>query len=215
MKFAPDIFSVSAALPGGALVGERLVKAGAGLFTVNEVTKDGLPPGFCTLTKGVPATAMALAGMDACKVVEFVYAEETVADPKVTVVVGPNPVPIIVKVNAGPPAVVLAGLNPPTVGCVFAGRIVSDTMGEVPPLEKSTPKSGFVRVIAIAPGDAMAEVATVVVNCVELTNVKGCTTPLKSSVECCTKFDPLIVSEKPGDPATALGVLIEEITGAA
>jgi hypothetical protein len=213
LKFAPVTLRVRALLPGAAVVGDSAVMAGTGLLTVNDVTTDGFPPGFSTLTKGVPATAIALAGMDACNVVEFVYAEETVADPNFTIEVGANPVPTIVSVKDGPPAVALAGLNPPTVGCVLDGSIVIVAAGDVPPLEKPTPNSGFLTEMAIVPGDAMAEAATVVVNCVELTNVNGCTAPLKSSVAPCTKFVPLMVSEKPGDPATTLGALIEEIVG--
>ena len=90
---------------------------------------------------------------------------------------------------------------------------MSITAGEVPPLEKLAPSAGFVTTIEIWPGTAICEAETVVVSCVELTRVDGCTTPLKSSVTPCAKFTPLMVRRNDGDPATTLEELIEEIVG--
>ena len=45
-------------------------------------------------------------------------------DPNVTTEEGLKPVPVIVRVNEGPPAVALAGINAPMVGWEFAGRTV-------------------------------------------------------------------------------------------
>ena len=115
MKFVPVTLKVRPALPGATLDGEMVVAAGTGLLTVNDTTS-GLPLGFLTLTGGVPATAMALAGIEACKVVELTYADETVGPPNVTIEDAPNPVPVIVSVKDGPPAVALAGLSAPTTG---------------------------------------------------------------------------------------------------
>jgi hypothetical protein len=67
LKFVPVTVRVTAALPAETVVGERLLAPGTGLLTVKVVTRDGLPPWFLTVTKGVPATAMALAGIAACK----------------------------------------------------------------------------------------------------------------------------------------------------
>ena len=133
LKFMPMTFKVAAAFPSGKLEGERLPAPGTGLFTVNDVTRDGLPPGFVTVTNGVPATAIALAGIAACNCVALTNAEETILELKLTTEPAVNPVPVNVSVNAGPPAVVLAGSNPPTTGCVFTGRTVSGDDGEVPP----------------------------------------------------------------------------------
>jgi hypothetical protein len=66
LKFVPVTVKVTAASPAETVVGERLLAPGTGLLTVKVVTRDGLPPGFVTVTKGVPATAMALAGIAAC-----------------------------------------------------------------------------------------------------------------------------------------------------
>ena len=51
--------------------GAVTLKSATGLLTVNDTTTDGFPPGFATVTSGVPATAMALAGMAACNSVGF------------------------------------------------------------------------------------------------------------------------------------------------
>jgi len=69
LKFVPDMLSVIAAFPAGTEEGERLLAPGTGLFTVKVVTTEGRPPGFATVTNGVPATAMAVAGMAACSCV--------------------------------------------------------------------------------------------------------------------------------------------------
>ena len=66
LKLDPVTFSVSEALPGRALEGERRLSCGTGLFTVNVTAVEGRLPGFVTVTSGVPATAMALGGMAAC-----------------------------------------------------------------------------------------------------------------------------------------------------
>ena len=66
MKFVPVTLRVTAGSPAETVAGEMPLAPGTGLFTVNVVTSEGLPPGFDTVTKGVPATAMALAGMAAC-----------------------------------------------------------------------------------------------------------------------------------------------------
>ena len=69
LKFVPVTLTVTAALPAGSVEGTRLLVPGNGLFTVNVVTSDGLPPGFATVTNGVPAAAIAAAGIAACNCV--------------------------------------------------------------------------------------------------------------------------------------------------
>jgi len=72
LKFVPATLSVIAALPAGTVEGERLLAPGNGLFTVKVATTEGIPPGFATVTNGVPATAMAVAGMAACSCVALI-----------------------------------------------------------------------------------------------------------------------------------------------
>jgi hypothetical protein len=95
VKFVPVTLRVTGALPAGTLEGERLLAPGTGLLTKNDFTRDGLPPGFATVTKGVPATAMSLAGIAACNRVASTNADETTPDLKVTIELVVNPVPVI------------------------------------------------------------------------------------------------------------------------
>ena len=112
-------------------------------------TTDRLPSGLVTVTKGCPATAMALAGIAASNRVALTNAVETGADLKVTMELDVNPVPTIFSVNAGPPAVALTGTSAPTTGCVFVGRIVRGRVDEVPP--PLPPVGGSVTEILIVP----------------------------------------------------------------
>jgi hypothetical protein len=66
VKSAPFTFSVNPELPTIALAGEKPTSIGTGLFTVKVMATDGPLPGLATVTSGVPATVMALAGMVAC-----------------------------------------------------------------------------------------------------------------------------------------------------
>jgi hypothetical protein len=66
LKFVPVTLRVIPASPAETVAGERLVAIGTGLFTVKVVTSEGFPPGFVTVTNGVPATAIAPAGIAAC-----------------------------------------------------------------------------------------------------------------------------------------------------
>ena len=71
VKFVPVTFSVSAAPPAGRLGGETVPPPGGGLFTTNVASSDVPTPGFVTMTTGLPATAIALAGITAVNCVEL------------------------------------------------------------------------------------------------------------------------------------------------
>jgi len=116
LKLVPVTSRASAALPGTALDGERRLSCGTGLFTVNVTTVDGVPPGFATVTIGVPATAIALAGILACNSVTLKNVEGTAFPLKLTAEFAVKLFPDKLKVNDGPPAVALAGDSAPTTG---------------------------------------------------------------------------------------------------
>ena len=147
LKFVPVTLSVAAGFPAGKLEGEMLPAPGTGLFTVKVVTTDGGPFGFATVTNGVPATAMALAGMVACNSVALTNADDTTLELNVTTELAVKKVPVSVSVKAEPPAVALAGTRPPTTGCVFVGRTASREFVDVPP----PIPAGFVTEILIVP----------------------------------------------------------------
>jgi hypothetical protein len=66
-KFVPFTVRVNAAPPAVALEGESEVALGFGLLMVKVSPLDAPPPGvgFTTVTDGVPAVAMSLAGTEA------------------------------------------------------------------------------------------------------------------------------------------------------
>src|SRR5262249_38912401 len=106
---------------------------GTGSLTVKETTTAALPPGLVTVTSGVPARAIALAGIEACNCVELTNVDDTTAELNVTKALVTKLEPEIVSVNAAPPAVALAGLTPPTTGCVLVGSTVRGKVSELPP----------------------------------------------------------------------------------
>ena len=59
-------YNVSAAAPAGKLGGDTVPLTGTGLFTTNVASNEMPAPGLLTTTTGVPARAMALAGIAAC-----------------------------------------------------------------------------------------------------------------------------------------------------
>jgi hypothetical protein len=88
---------------------------------------------------------------------------------KVTTELAVNPVPFNKSVNAGPPAVVLAGTSPPTTGWVFVGKTDSGSADVVPPPNKFT--VGSVTEMLIVLWLAISLAVTGTVSCVLLTNV--------------------------------------------
>jgi hypothetical protein len=86
------------------------------LFTVNVTTVEGFAPGFDTVTTGVPATAIRLAGILACNCVALENAVAMVVPLKLTIELGVKLLPDKVSVKDGPPAVTLAGVSAPTTG---------------------------------------------------------------------------------------------------
>lgn len=116
LKLDPVTSSVTAGPPVAALNGERRLSCGTGLFTVNVTTTDGRVPGFVTVTVGVPATAITVAGILACNSETLENVEGTGFPLKLTIELEVKPLPDKVNVNDGPPAVALAGDSAPITG---------------------------------------------------------------------------------------------------
>lgn len=213
LKLVPETSSESAPLPGGALDGVSELTCGAGLFTVNVMTVEGRLPGLDTVTIGVPATAMALAGMLACNSV-VLKNEVAIGIPlKLKTELAEKLLPDTVNGNAGPPAVALAGESVPTTGWTFGGETASATGLEVPP--PLDPLSGLVTVIEAEPALAMSLAKIATLRAVAETKVVCRATPLKFTTELPTKLNPDTDSVKPGPPATTLEGLMDKIIGAA
>src|SRR5579872_4231213 len=149
--------SVIAPFPAGTLDGEMLVAVGTGLtglLTVNDTATDGFPSEFATVTRGVPATAIALEGIFTCNSVTLKNVGDNWLPPKVTMEFAVKLLPVRVSVKDGPPAVALAGMSVPTTGWRFAARMVRVTglVVSAPP----APLAGFVTVTVAMPGFAMS-----------------------------------------------------------
>jgi hypothetical protein len=136
IKLVPFTFIVKAAPPAVALLGERDVIVGLGLFvavTVKESALEIPPPGagFVTVTWAVPAVAISAAAIVAVSCVVLTNVVKCALPFQLTIDLGRKFVPFTVRVNAAPAAVELIGEREVTVG---AGL-------DVPPLLSLHPAS--------------------------------------------------------------------------
>jgi hypothetical protein len=190
VKFAPLMVSVNAAPPAVAELGLRLPIVDAGLM-VNGTGAEVTPP-VVTVTPGVPAAAISEAGTVAVSLVALLVAMARAALPKLAVVAAVKFAPLMVRVNAGPPAVAEAGLRLPIVD---AGLTVNVAGAEVtPPVVTVTPG---------VPAAAISKAGTVAVSLVALLVAMVSGVPPKLTVEAEVKFAPLIVKVNDAPPAVA------------
>jgi len=113
-KFEPSTVRVKAGPPAPVLLGESAVIIGMGfvpLVMVKFTAFEVLPPGagLVTVTAGVPAEAMAAAGMAAVNCVALTNVVLRAVPPKVTIEAATKFVPLIVSVKAALPAAALFG----------------------------------------------------------------------------------------------------------
>lgn len=159
--------------PAVAELGLRLVIVGVadvGLI-VKANAFEIVPPGFVTVTLALPAVAIRPAETEAVN---------CVAPPKVVAIGEPfhrtedpetKPEPFTVRVNAGPPAVVVLGLR-----LVIETVDVAELMVKLTALETVPP--GFRTVIFALPALAIRLADTAAVSCVTLTYAVGNAEPL-------------------------------------
>lgn len=198
-KFVPFTVKVKAALPAVALVGERLVMPGTGLFTVKFEAAEVPPPGagFTTFTERVPAVATSLAVMLAVSCVALTKVVVRLLPFTCTTDVLTKLPPFTVKVKAAPPAVALAGERLVIVGDGLL--IVKVAAAEAPALG-----AGLATVMESVPADAMSPAGILAVSCVALTKVVVRLEPLTLTVAPLTKFVPFTVKVKAAPPTIAL-----------
>jgi len=213
LKLLPATCKGSAALPGRAVEGVSCVRSGVGLFTVNVTAADRAPPGFVTTTIGVPATAIALAGILASKAVGLEKIVGIAGPPKLTLEFAVKLLPETINWNAGPPAVALAGLRVPTTGWTLALVIVRVRGLDVPP--PPDPPRGFVTVTLAVPAVAMSADESVMLRSVADANAVVRAAPLKFTTDVFTKLNPNTKSVEEGPPAVTLAGFREERAGAA
>lgn len=106
-----------------------------------------------------------------------------------------NPVPLIVNVNAAPPAVAEFGLKLVIAGAGLS--IVNVAAGEDPP-----PGAGLLTTTPAVPAVAISVAGIEAVNCVVLTNCAVRWLPFHQTVEAPTKPVPLTVSVNAVPPAS-------------
>jgi hypothetical protein len=150
-KFVPFTVNVNAAPPTTALLGERDVMAGTGLFTANEEFPDAPPPGtgFATDTLKAPAVAMSPAVIAAVTCVALTNVVVLALPLKLTTAPETKFVPFTVNVNAAPPVIALAGESE-----VIAGTGLFTVNVEIP--EIPPPGARFVTVTLNVPAVAMS-----------------------------------------------------------
>jgi len=147
-KFVPAIASVKA-VPPGKCAGPNAVTAGtrlSALFTVKFWAGEDGPVvglGFVTVTVAAPAAAISDARIAAVTLLLLTNVVVRFAPLNCTVAPVTNPLPLIVSVNAAPPAFALDGDKDVRVGGALL--IVNEAAFEVPP-----PGDGFVTVIFTA-----------------------------------------------------------------
>ena len=117
-KLEPITVRVNAEPPAVTLAGDSEVNAGTGLFIVKVCPPEVPPPGagLNTVTVAVPAVAMSAAVIDAVTCVALTYAVVRLDPFHCTVDAPMKFVPLIVSVNAAPPAVADVGVTLVVVG---------------------------------------------------------------------------------------------------
>ena len=146
MKFVPVTVRVNDGPPAVVEVGEILVVVGTGLFIVSVCAFEVPPPGagFTTVMDAVPAVAISPAVIVAVTVVEEIKIVLRAEPLKSTVDDALKFVPLTVRVNCAPPAIVEMGEIEVVVGTGFL--TVNVCAPEVPP-----PGPGFMTVIESVP----------------------------------------------------------------
>src|SRR5579871_1867519 len=110
--------------------------------------------------------------------------------------------PVMVRVNAGPPATTVAG---------FSALIANAVMGSGTAFD--TAPSAVAAVILAIPGDATSEAATCAVSLPLFTNEVESAAPFQRTVVVLVKPEPFTVRVKAGFPAMTVGGSSDMICG--
>lgn len=204
MKLLPVTVRVKAAPPAVAELGEIVVRVGTGLFAalmVKLLPAETPPPGagLKTVTEAVPAEAMSAAEIAAFSWVEEIYVVVRATAFHRTEELGIKPVPVTMRVNAGPPAVAELGERVVMVGTgLVAGLMVKVRAPDVPP-----PGVGLKTVTLAVPAVAMSVAGMAAVSCVDEIYVVVRSVPFHWTVEVGMKLEPVTVRVKAVPPAAA------------
>src|SRR5712691_7225924 len=136
-KPLPVTARVKAGPPCSALLGESEESAGTGLTAVMvKATAAEVPPpgvGVNTVTGAVPAVVRSLPGMLVVSWVALTKVVVRMPPFHCTTEAGTKPLPVTVRVKAGPPCSALLGESEERAGTGFTAVMVKATAAEVPP----------------------------------------------------------------------------------
>jgi hypothetical protein len=211
IKFAPFTVNENPAEPAVTPVGESEVMDGRGLplpvpVIVKVMPFEGAPPGFVTVTNGVPGLATSVAATTAIMKPEFSNSEGSTLEPKVTVAPGKKFVPKTLRTSTPDPAATVVGDS--EVSVTTGVMTLKVTEFEGPP-----PGVGFVTITAGVPPAAISVAKIAAVICVTETNVVVFAVPPKLTTEVGVNPVPFTVNVNAGFPALVLVGEIEVITG--
>jgi hypothetical protein len=162
-KLVPFAVSVKAVPPAIAPAGLKLVRVGAGLLTAKLSAAEVPPPGVGvnTVIGTLPAVAMSAAVIAAVSCVALTNVVARALPFQRTLAPLTKLVPFTVSVNAGPPALALAGDRLEIAG---AGLLVVNVIAADVPLDPVT-------LTCAVPAVAISAAVIAAVNCVALTTV--------------------------------------------
>jgi hypothetical protein len=219
-KPVPFTMSVKAGPPAPARFGLIVVIAGTGFaLVIVNVTAFEVPPtgaGFDTVTDAVPGDAISLAGIVAVSNVVLVEVVVRSAPFQRTTEPDMKPVPLIVRVNAGPPAVAEPGLSPLIAGTgLLTGKLTA--------LEDPPPGAGLKTVMLEVPPVARSLAGIAAESWLLLTKTVALSDPFHRTTDPPTKLAPFTTRVKGEPPVAAelglmplilgVGLLIASVAG--
>ena len=199
-KPVPLTVRVKAAPPAVAPLGLSEEITGPPLIV--KVAPPDVTPFSTTVTVTVPGAAIRLAATCAVNCMEFTKVVVSAVPFHWTTAPEAKPVPVTVKVNAGPPAVAEFGLSVVITGVAVMVKVA---LGDVTPFSTT--------VTVALPGAAMRAAPTCAVNCVALTKVVCNALLFHRTTAPETKPVPSTVNVKDVPPAVAEFGLSDVITG--
>ena len=167
LKLVPVNVRLKAAAPRAADVCERDVRVGDGLLIGSVTALENPPPGVGLNTAAVPEPAVAIwaavtVAVNCVELTNVVGRATELSQPARELLT--KPLPFIVSVNVGPPAITEAGDRDVTTG---RGLVIENEIASGVP----TLGDGLVTVTITGTGVAMSEAGTKAVSDVALTNV--------------------------------------------
>ena len=203
IKFVPLTIRENVAPPAVVALGTNEVIVGTGFpppvpVSVKVTEFEVAPPGFVTVTPGVPGLAVSVAATTATRNVEVTNSVGSALEPKLTVAPFKKFVPETLRTTVPDPAAAVVG-DIEVMVTEVALLTVNETEFDGPP-----PGVGFVTMTAGVPEAATSAARIAAVSCVVLTKVVVRAAPPKLTTEVGVKPEPFTVNVNAREPAIAL-----------